>query len=340
MTGLAPMVGLTDGAFRHLCIEHGADATTTEMVEPRKLLRGDDTEAAKLISVPAGEPPIVQICADEPSLVLAAARAIAESTRIEQIELNLSCPHPTVTSLGAGAALLWKPTVVRMLIAAARKVCPRVSLKLRAGIGHDDFSYLAIGKIADEEGCSSITLHARSASQQFAGQADWEAIRLLTEAVSIPVIGNGDLWAPADIRRMVDTTGCHGTASGRGALGRPWLFARTWGTTPARPVDAQLVHLRDAADAVARHAYLADQLYGEEEGARRLRKHMRWYCVGFDIPDHIRTGLEDFSDLASAGRLFQDVDPDQIQDVEAAHRPRGERTNERQLTLPSDWTRE
>lgn len=339
MIGLAPMVGLTDGAFRRLCVEHGAAFTTTEMVEPRKLLLGGD-EAAKLVSAPEGDPPIIQICADEPTLVQTATRLIADSVRIEQIEINLSCPHPAVTGLGGGAALLWKPAVVRTLISIARDACPKVSLKLRAGIEHGDDAYLDIGRVADEENCTSITLHARSAAQQFAGRADWETIRRLTEAVSVPVIGNGDLWAPSDARRMLDATGCHSTASARGALGRPWLFTLPSDAIPANATDTHPVYLRGVADAVSRHAYLAGSLYGEEEGTKRLRKHLRWYCIGFDVPLHVRAQLEDFSDLSSAEHLFDDMDPDQIQDTEAANRPRGKTSSEWQLALPREWSRE
>ncbi len=223
---LAPMAGVTNVPFRRLCRFYGAGLYVSEMIAARALVEGNPKTLA--MASFAEDDPVrsVQLYAVDPRLAGDAVRRLVAEVGVDHVDLNFGCPVAKVTRLGGGAALpvhrnLFR-SILRVVVRAAGAV--PVSVKLRMGTDPSHLTYLESGRIAEDEGVAAVTLHARTAEQYYSGRADWDAIAALKRAVSIPVLGNGDIWEAADAIAMTVATGCDGVVIGRGCLGRPWLF--------------------------------------------------------------------------------------------------------------------
>ena len=339
---LAPMAGVTNAAFRRLCREHGAGLYVAEMVTSRALVERNEESLRIVTFDDDDEFRSAQVYGVDPATVGAAVKIIAGEDRADHIDLNFGCPVPKVTRKGGGAALPWKQELfTRIVSAAVEAAAPYdvpVTIKMRKGIDDDHLTYLEAGLIAEQAGVAAVALHARTAAQHYSGTADWSAIKLLKETVtSIPVLGNGDIWAAEDAVRMVRETGCDGVVVGRGCQGRPWLFADLAAAFAGSDVRLQ-PGMREVAETIFRHGELMAEFFGSEDrGMRDLRKHMAWYLKGYAVGGEARSGLALVSTLAELRDRLGDLDLDQPYPGKDAEGQRGRQGTPKQPHLPDGW---
>jgi nifR3 family TIM-barrel protein len=335
---LAPMAGITNVAFRRLCREHGAGLYVCEMITSRALVERHPG-TWKMISFDAAEHPrSVQLYGVDPATVRKAVEMVRGEDLADHIDLNFGCPVPKVTRRGGGAALPYKRAlfgeIVRSAVEAAGPL--PVTVKFRIGIDDEHPTFLDAGRIAQDSGVAAVALHARTAAQRYSGRADWDAIAALKRALtSIPVLGNGDIFAAADAIRMVEHTGCDGVVVGRGCLGRPWLFAElqaAFQNTPA-PVPPRLGQV---ATVLRRHAELLAEHLGTDKGLRDLRKHMSWYLHGFPSGGEVRRALGMVSSFTELDRALAQLDPDAPFPADGDG-PRGRQGSPGRVVLPQGW---
>ena len=338
---LAPMAGITNAAFRQLCREFGAGLYVCEMITSRGIVERDRKTLSMLRFDPGEEIRSVQLYGVDPAIMARAAEILCVEYGVDHIDLNFGCPVPKVTRKGGGAALPYKRDRLRMIltrtVAAAGRHHVPVTMKTRIGIDDDHQTFLDAGRIAEDSGCAAIALHARTAKQAYSGSADWQAIAALKSAVTIPVLGNGDIWEAADAMVMVRQTGADGVVIGRGCLGRPWLFRDLADTFAGRPRQL-LPTLGEVAAVVRRHAELLVMLFGEVAGLTDLRKHMAWYFKGFPVGGEIRRRLGMVSTLTELDGLLGQVDPDVAFPAGELGLPRGRQGTPRdKVALPDGW---
>jgi nifR3 family TIM-barrel protein len=337
---LAPMAGVTNAAFRRLCREQGAGLYVCEMVTSRGIVERDQTTTAMLRFDPAEEIRSVQIYGIDPVYVGKAVEILCGDYGVAHVDLNFGCPVPKVTRKGGGAALPWKSRLLgEILLSAVRAATPYavpVTMKMRKGIDDMHLTYLDAGRIGAESGCAAVTLHARTADQHYSGEADWQAIAELVEHVSVPVLGNGDIWEAADALTMMAQTGCAGVVVGRGCLGRPWLFgdlAAAFAGAPAPPLPT----LGQVATMMRRHAELLGDLLGEQRGCTEFRKHVAWYLKGFRVGGELRAALAMVSSLAEMDALLERLDAGEAFPAGVLGAPRGRQGSPRRVVLPDGW---
>jgi len=271
----------------------------------------------------------------------AVPRIVCGDFGVGHVDLNFGCPVPKVTRKGGGAALPYKRDRLRMILtatveAAAAYAVP-VTMKTRIGIDDDHQTFLDAGRIAEEAGCAAIALHGRTAQQAYSGEADWTAIAALKAHVSIPVLGNGDIWEARDALRMVTETGVDGVVIGRGCLGRPWLFRDLAAAFAGQPVPP-LPSLGEVTDMMRRHARLLVGLSDEPHGCAEFRKHVSWYLKGFRAGGTLRHSLALVDSLASLDALLAELDPDEPFPVLELGTPRGRQGSPRtKVALPEGW---
>ena len=346
---LAPMAGITNRAFRRLCREsarasgaEGVGMYVSEMVTSRALVERS-AESLDLVTFgPDEDPRAVQLYAVAPGTVAAAVRLLLDEDRADHIDLNFGCPVPKVTRKGGGSALPWKRDLFRAIVGSAIEAADGrvpVSVKMRKGIDDDHLTYLDAGRAAAEEGAVWVTLHGRTTSQMYAGQADWESIRTLKDELrgtDTAVLGNGDIWTAQDAMRMVEQTGADGVVVGRGCLGRPWLFGQLAAAFEGRDIPGD-PSLGQVLSTLRRHAQLLVDDHGEEKGCRDIRKHMAWYLKGFSVRQQVRQSLGTVSTLAELDDLLSQIDPDQEFNTEVGEGPRGRTSGNRRPALPDGW---
>ncbi|MCA5894923.1 tRNA dihydrouridine synthase DusB [Isoptericola sp. NEAU-Y5] len=346
---LAPMAGVTNRAFRTLCREAGASQGfdpglyVAEMVTSRALVERN-AESLRIVTFGADETPrSAQVYGVDPATVGEAVRIIASEDRADHVDLNFGCPVPKVTRKGGGAALPWKrqlfTDIVRAAVDAAAPHGVPVTVKMRKGIDDDHLTYLEAGRIAESLGVAAVALHARTAAEHYSGTADWTAIARLKEAVrTVPVLGNGDIWAAEDAVRMVRETGVDGVVVGRGCQGRPWLFADLAAAFHGSDVRVR-PGLREVADTIDRHGRLmVDYFDGDEgKGVRDLRKHMAWYLKGYPVGGEVRRELALVSSLAELRERLDGLDLTLPYPGEGAEGPRGRAGSPKQPHLPYGW---
>jgi tRNA-dihydrouridine synthase B len=287
---LAPLCGITDSAFRRLCRAEGATITYSEMTVSDGVIRANETTQRLMRFTEAERPYGIQLCGSSPDIMAEAARQVT-SLAPDLIDINLGCPVRKVVDRRAGSALLAAPEEMEAIVRATVNATPLpVTVKMR--IGWDEKTKSPVETARRLEGCGvkSIALHARTRAQGFSGKADWSVIADIKNAVSIPVIGNGDVLAPEESRRMLDETGCDAVMIGRGALGNPWIFSRTLHylkTGEVLPVpdiftriDMALLHLE----------YMSEDK-GPDVAAREIRKHLPGYLKGEQGAHRVRNEI-------------------------------------------------
>jgi nifR3 family TIM-barrel protein len=338
---LAPMAGITNAAYRRLCAEQGAGLYVCEMITSRGIVEGDQ-KSLDMLTFDAGETVrSVQLYGVDPVYIGRAVQILCDAYGVAHIDLNFGCPVPKVTRKGGGAALPWKRNllgaILRSAVRAATPYGVPVTMKTRIGIDADHQTYLDAGRIAEESGAAAIGLHGRTAAQAYSGQADWSTIAALVEHVSIPVLGNGDIWEAGDALRMVAETGCAGVIVGRGCLGRPWLF-RDLAVAFAGGEALNLPTLGEVATVMHRHGELLADLMGEQRGLRDFRKHVPWYLKGFPAGGELRAALGMVDTLAHLDELLSQLDPTVPFPVAELGAPRGRQGSPRDhIVLPQGW---
>lgn len=337
---LAPMAGVTNRAFRRLCREEGAGLYVSEMVTSRALVERHEATLDMVRFEPDESPRSVQLYGVDPYVVAEAVRMVVDEDIADHIDLNFGCPVPKVTRKGGGSALPWKRDLFRDIVTgavdAARGAVP-VTVKMRKGIDSDHLTYLDAGRTAADAGVAWVALHGRTASQMYAGTADWSAIARLVEHLDgFPVLGNGDIFSAQDALRMVDETGCAGVVVGRGCLGRPWLFGQLASAFAGEPI-APDPDLRHVIATFRRHAHLLVEVFGERTGCCEIRKHVAWYFKGYAVRRHVRQDLANVTSLAELDDLLALIDPDQEADPDVMAAPRGRTGGERTPALPDGW---
>jgi nifR3 family TIM-barrel protein len=249
--------------------------------------------------------------------------------------MNFGCPVRKVTARGGGAALTLKPQLLREIVRSAVRSAGDipVTVKFRLGIDDEHLTYMVTGRIAEEEGCAAVGLHARTAAQLYGGRARWEAIAELRQSVRIPVLGNGDIWEGQDGPRMVRSTGCHGVIVGRGALGRPWLF-RDLADAFAGRAPAAGPCFGEVAQIMLEHAERLAEWLGEAAAMRAFRRHATWYTKCFRHSARLRERLSKLEKLTELRSALEDCDPSEPFPVTAVRVPRGKSARTQTVSLP------
>lgn len=336
---LAPMAGVTNAPFRTLCRRFGAGLYVSEMITARALVEGNEKTLRLAGFDPSETPRSLQLYGVDPHYVAEAVAWLVGENRVDHLDMNFGCPVPKVTRRGGGAAIPVKPNLLRRIVAAAVGKAGRVpvTIKFRIGI-HDGLrTHLDAGRIAQEEGCAAVALHARTAAQLYDGEARWEAIAELKQHVThIPVLGNGDIWEAHDALRMMRETGCDGIVAGRGCLGRPWLFRDLADVFAGREPEAP-PRLGEVGRLMLEHAELLARWCGEAAAMRLFRKHATWYTKGFPGSARLREELTRIDSLDDLRRSVEAFPPDVRFPVSAMRVPRGKSGGRQKVALPEGY---
>nr|CAD6606101.1 tRNA dihydrouridine synthase DusB [Rhizobium sp. Khangiran2] len=290
---LAPMSGVTDLPFREIAWRWGAGLVVTEMIASRELAMSRGESWARLTRAGLG-PHMVQLAGREPHWMAEAAR-IAADNGADIIDINMGCPAKKVTGGLSGSALMRDPVLALSLIEATVKaVDVPVTLKMRLGWDANSINAPQIARQAEEAGVRLVTIHGRTRMQFYEGRADWNAIRAVREAISVPLIANGDVQSPADAREILAASGADAVMMGRGAQGRPWHVGAIAGhSSPSREQQREIV---------AEHYEAMLAFYGREAGLRHARKHLGWYI------DRLAPSLP----VEDKAAIFRSTDPEDV----------------------------
>ena len=334
---LAPMAGVTNYAFRSLCREYGAGIFVSEMIAARGWLRENRLTRLLADSRPDEAPRSVQVYGSDPIDVGEFVRGLV-AEGVDHIDMNFGCPVPKVTRIGGGSAIPVKPRLLARLVRAAVRAAGDVpvTIKFRKGLDDELLTYMDSGRVAQEEGCAGVGLHARTSAELYSGEADWSAIAELVDALEIPVLGNGDIWESWDALRMMRETGCAGVIVGRGCLGRPWLFGELAavfdGREPERPpnLGGVIRVLRD-------HAARLVDFFGEQVAVRQLKKWLGWYTKGFHGSAVVRKDLGHAQSLEEMWRILATLDPEQPFPLTGLRAQRGKGNRVQRVRLPEGY---
>ncbi|HBF4254178.1 tRNA dihydrouridine synthase DusB [Clostridioides difficile] len=276
---LSPMAGVTDLPFRLICKEQGCGLLYTEMINGKALCY-DDENTKKMLKIEEEEHPVaVQIFGSEPEFMGRAAEIMNDYSN-EILDINMGCPAPKVVKNGDGSALMKNPKLAEEVLRAVVKNSKKpVTLKIRKGWDDNSVNAVEIAKIAEDCGISALAIHGRTREQFYSGKADWDIIAEIKKNLSIPVIGNGDVFTIEDSINMLDKTGCDAIMIGRGAQGNPWIFKRInhyMNTGEILPEPT----LNEKISTAIKHLKLAVEEHGEYVAVREMRKHIAWYLKG------------------------------------------------------------
>jgi len=350
---LAPMAGITNEAYRSLCRSFAADALAgspqvadgqppglfvSEMVTARALVERDERTLRMVAFAPDESVRSLQLYGVDPTTLARAAAMVRDENLADHIDLNFGCPVPKVTRKGGGSALPYKRKLFARVVQAVVDNAGElpVTVKMRKGLDDDHLTYLEAGQIAQDAGVVWVALHARTTLQYYSGHADLQAIEKLKASLTIPVLGNGDIWEATDAVRMMEHTGCDGVVVGRGCLGRPWLFAdlaMAFSGGKAQPAP----QLRAVTAVMLDHLDRLIVIFGEYSGTREMRKHMAWYLKGFSVASATRLGMSQIASRDQMVDLIATMDLDQSFNPSILGSPRGRTRGAKRIALPENW---
>ena len=302
---LAPMAGVTDLPFRLLCKEQGAALCCMEMVSAKGIYYNNkNTES--LLTVDERERPVsLQLFGSDPEIMAAMAAKI-EHRNFDILDINMGCPVPKVVNNGDGSALMKNPVLAGKIIESMVKAIDKpVTVKIRKGFDDEHINAVEMAHVAEESGAAAIAVHGRTREQYYSGKADWSIIADVKQAVSIPVIGNGDILDARDVIAMKEQTDCDGFMIGRGAQGNPWIFHQILhyfetGELIGKPPMEEMVKT------MLRHAKLQIEFKGDYLGIREMRKHAAWYTAGYKGASKLRGRINDVESYDELEQLFED----------------------------------
>mgnify|MGYP000629622183 FL=1 len=303
---LAPMAGITDRPFRTLCHEMGSGLVYSEMVSA-KVIYYNNENTKQLLDIGEEEmPAALQLFGSEPEIMGAMGKKI-EGINAGIIDINMGCPVPKVVKNGEGSALMKTPELAGRIIKALVEMQKKpVTIKIRKGFDDTCINAVEMAQIAEENGASAVAVHGRTREQYYSGKADWDIIKKVKKAVSIPVIGNGDIFKPQDAADMLEYTGCDAVMIARGAQGNPWIFKRTIaylenGILLDEPTPQEKVSM------ALRHARMLIDYKGEFVGVRQMRAHMAWYIKGVQGASVIRDKINHCESYEEMAELLEHV---------------------------------
>lgn len=302
---LAPMAGVTDLPFRLLCKEQGAALCCMEMVSAKGIYYNNkNTES--LLTVNERERPVsLQLFGSDPEIMGAMAAKI-EHRNFDILDINMGCPVPKVVNNGDGSALMKNPVLAGKIIESMVKAIKKpVTVKIRKGFDDEHINAVEMAHVAEESGAAAVAVHGRTREQYYSGKADWSIIADVKQAVSIPVIGNGDILDAMDVIAMKEQTGCDGFMVGRGAQGNPWIFHQILhyfetGELIGKPPMEEMVKT------MLRHAKLQIEFKGDYLGIREMRKHAAWYTAGYKGASKLRGAINNVESYEDLERLFEE----------------------------------
>lgn len=300
---LAPMAGVTDLPFRLLCKEQGAGLLCMEMVSAKAILYKNRNTESLLEIDPRENPVSLQLFGSDPEIISKIAHQI-EDKPFDILDLNMGCPVPKIVNNDEGSALMKNPKLAGEIIRQTVKAIDKpVTVKIRKGFDDEHINAVEMAKIAEDAGAAAVAVHGRTREQFYSGRADWDIIRQVKEAVSIPVIGNGDLLTAEDVIAMEAQTGCDGFMIARGAQGNPWIFRQILhyfetGEHLAKPT------LEEVTQMILRHARMMLEFKGEYIGIREIRKHAAWYTAGYPNSARLRVAINNVESFEALEELL------------------------------------
>ena len=307
---LAPMAGVTDVAFRQICSELGAGYTVTELISSKALCYKDRKTFSLLQQFEGEHPAAVQIFGHDPVCMAEAAQIALEHTGADIIDINMGCPMGKIVNNGDGAALMKDPEGAgRIVEAVVKAVNVPVTAKFRRGWDMGNCNCVEFAKTLEAAGVSAVAVHGRTRAQVYSGNADWNCIRQVKEAVSIPVIANGDIWKPEDAVRILQHTKADMAMIGRGCFGNPWLFQQANAALEGLPIP-ELPSLAERCDVAVRQIELAVQAKGERVAILEARKQYCWYLKGVSHASYYKEQIVQMNTLEDLYRITKGIKRD------------------------------